>query len=543
MSVGTMKQSRKDFDFVVVGAGSAGCVLAARLSEDPSVSVCLLEAGPRDSHPLIRVPIGMLWLMRSPALNWRYRTVPQSALANRALYCPRGRTLGGSSAINAMIYTRGHRCDYDGWRDAGNPGWGYEEVLPYFNRAENQERGASQYHGVGGPLNVADPRSPNPLSRAFLESAIQAGYRANPDFSGAEQEGVGLYQLTQLNGARVSTAHAYLHPAQSRPNLTVITGAHATRIVIEHGRAAGIEYLKDGRPETARARAEVLLSAGAINTPQLLMLSGIGPADELTRHGIAVALDSRGVGANLQDHLDVIVVQACVKPVSYGLTLLNLLRTVPETLRFLVAHTGMLTTNGAEAGGFVRSGADRDVPDLQFHFTPIRLRNHTLDIGFMFGHGYSLHVCDLRPRSRGRISLASADPASPPLIDPRYLSDPGDIGTLVRGVKAARRILDQRAFDPYRGEEILPGARTRTDDEIGAFIRERAESIYHPVGTCRMGGDALAVVDARLRVRGVESLRVVDASIMPAIVGGNTNAPVVMIAEKAADMIREDGRG
>ncbi len=536
-----MKQPRTDFDFVVVGAGSAGCVLAARLSEDPSVSVCLLEAGPRDSHPLIRVPIGMLWLMRSPGLNWRYRTVPQDALANRALYCPRGRTLGGSSAINAMIYTRGHRSDYDAWRDAGNPGWGYDDVLPSFRRSENQERGATEFHGVGGPLNVADPRSPNELSRAFIESALQAGYRANADFNGAEQEGIGLYQLTQKNGERVSTAHAYLHPAQSRANLTVITGAHATRVALDRRRATGVEYLKDGRLQIAGARAEVLLSAGAINTPQLLMLSGIGPAGELTRHGIAVALDSPGVGADLQDHLDVIVVQACLKPVSYGFTPMSLLKGAAETLRYFIARTGMLTTNGAEAGGFIRSGNDRKLPDLQFHFTPIRLRNHTLDIGFMFGHGYSLHVCDLRPRSRGRVALAGADPARAPLIDPRYLSDPGDIDTLVRGVKAARRILQQRAFDPYRGEEILPGAGTRSDDDIRAFIRQRAESIYHPVGTCRMGGDALAVVDARLRVRGAESLRVVDASIMPAIVGGNTSAPVVMIAEKAAEMIREDG--
>ena len=537
-----MKRSRPEFDFVVVGGGSAGCVLAARLSEDPAASVCLLEAGPRDSHPLIRVPMGMLWLMRSPGLNWRYRTLAQRELAGRALYCPRGRTLGGSSAINAMIYTRGHRCDYDGWRDSGNPGWSYAEVLPYFRRAENQERGASEYHGGGGPLNVADPRSPNALSLAFLDAALQAGYRANPDFNGAEQEGVGLYQLTQANGVRVSTAHAYLRPAQSRPNLTVITGAHATRIVLERGRAAGVEYLKDGRRETAGARAEVLLSAGAINTPQLLMLSGIGPADELARHGIAVALDAPGVGANLQDHLDVIVVQACVRPVSYGLTPLNLLKTLPEALRFLVARTGMLTTNGAEAGGFVRSGADRDAPDLQFHFTPIRLRNHALDIAFMIGHGYSLHVCDLRPASRGRIALAGPDPVAPPRIDPCYLSDPADMEALVRGVKAARRVLDQRAFDPYRGAEILPGERTRSDEDIRAFIRQRAESIYHPVGIPSMGADATAVVDARLRVRGVEGLRAVDASIMPALVGGNTNAPVVMIAEKAADMIREDYR-
>jgi choline dehydrogenase-like flavoprotein len=529
------------FDYVVVGAGSAGCVLANRLSEDPNTRVCLLEAGPEDRHPLIHVPIGLLWLMHSRRLNWRYWTVPQAELAHRRLYCPRGRMLGGSSSSNAMCYTRGHPADYDRWRDLGNPGWGYEDVLPYFLRAENQERGASPFHGVGGPLHVCDLRSPSRLSLAFVEAALEAGYAANDDFNGAQQEGVGLYQVTQCRGLRCSAARAYLAPVRARRNLTVMTHAHVTRIVLNKRRAVAVALRHEGVSRTIGAAAEVILSAGAIGSPQLLMLSGIGPAEHLRERGVPPVLDRPEVGRNLQDHLDVIVVHACKTGASYGFTAATPLRLPLAAAQLAWSRRGMLTSNGAEAGGFMRSSLAETRPDLQFHFTPIRLRRHGLDVRFLFGHGYSLHVCGLRPKSRGMVTLNGPEPDAHPCIDPRYLSDAADLATLVAGFKAARRILRARAFDRYRGEELSPGPSVQTDGEIEAFIRQQAETIYHPVGTCRMGADAAAVVDPRLRVVGIERLRVVDASIMPTLVAGNTNAPVIMIAEKAAELIRRDG--
>lgn len=527
-----------EFDYVIVGAGSAGCALAARLSEDPAASVCLLEAGPRDRHPLIHVPFGILWMMHSRTLNWRYYTAPQRELGGRRLFWPRGKTLGGSSSSNAMCYTRGHRADYDAWRDLGNPGWGYADLLPYFRRAENRERGASEFHGTGGPLNVAPLRSPSPLSLAFVEAATAAGYPRNDDFSGADQEGVGLYEVTQVNGRRCSAARAYLRPAEGRPNLTVLTGAQATRVLFEGRRATGVALRQQGNERQVTARREVILSGGAINSPQLLLLSGVGPGAELQALGIPVVHDLPGVGKNLQDHLDVTVVQACTKAVSYGLTPVTALRGLADIARYIVAKRGMYTTNAAEAGGFVKSAPQEALPDLQFHFTTAPLSNHGLDVKFLLQQGYSLHVCDLRPLSRGQIRLAGPDPLAHAVIEPNYLADPRDLEKLVLGVKAARTILAAPAFDRYRGEEIRPGPGVQSDEEIRAFIRGRAETIYHPVGTCRMGNDPLAVVDAELRVRGLEGLRVADASIMPLLVGGNTNAPAIMIGEKAADLIR-----
>lgn len=527
-----------EFDYVIVGAGSAGCALAARLSEDPAASVCLLEAGPRDSHPLIHVPFGILWMMHSRRLNWRYYTAPQLELGGRRLFWPRGKTLGGSSSSNAMCYTRGHRADYDAWRDLGNPGWGYADLLPYFRRAENRERGDGEFHGVGGPLNVAPLRSPNPLSLAFVEAAASVGHRRNDDFSGAEQEGVGLYEVTQVNGQRCSSARAYLRPAEARPNLAVLTGAHATRVLFEGRRAVGVVYRRDGAERSVKARREVILSGGAINSPQLLLLSGIGPGAELQALGIPVVQDLPGVGKNLQDHLDVTVVQACTRPVSYGLTPVTALRGLADIARYLVSKRGMYTTNAAEAGGFVKSAPQEALPDLQFHFTTAPLSNHGLDVKFLLQQGYSLHVCDLRPLSRGEIRLAGPDPLAHPAIEPNYLSDPRDLEKLVLGVNAARRILAAPAFDPYRGDEIRPGPDVQDDEAIRGFIRARAETIYHPVGTCKMGNDPLAVVDAELRVRSISGLRVADASIMPVLVGGNTSAPAIMIGEKAADLIR-----
>lgn len=527
-----------EFDYVIVGAGSAGCALAARLSEDPGASVCLLEAGPRDTHPLIRVPFGILWLMHSRTLNWRYYTAPQERLNGRRLFWPRGRTLGGSSSSNAMCYTRGHPADYDAWRDMGNPGWGYADALPHFKRAENRERGATEFHGSGGPLNVAPLRSPNPLSLAFVEAAAAAGYRRNDDFSGAEQEGVGLYEVTQVNGERCSSARAYLRPAEGRPNIAVLTRAQATRVLFEGRRAAGVAFMQEGNERQVSARREMILCGGAINSPQLLLLSGVGPGAELQALGIPVIQDLPGVGKNLQDHLDVTVVQACVKPVSYGLTPRTALRGLADMVHYLAFRRGMYTTNAAEAGGFVKSAPGEALPDLQFHFTTAPLSNHGLDVKFLLQQGYSLHVCDLRPLSRGEIRLTGTNPLAHPAIEPNYLADPRDLEKLVLGVKAARRILAAPAFDPYRGEEIRPGPGVQSDEEIREFVRERAETIYHPAGTCRMGNDPLAVVDPELRVRGLEGLRVADASIMPLLVGGNTNAPAIMIGEKAADLIR-----
>jgi choline dehydrogenase-like flavoprotein len=490
------------------------------------------------------MPFGIAWLMWSRRLNWQYYTEPQEYLDGRRLFWPRGKTLGGSSASNAMCYTRGHPCDYDDWERLGNPGWSHETMLPYFRRAEHHEAGGTPWHGVGGPLNVAPLRSPNPLSLAFVEAGVQAGFPRNNDFSGPRQEGVGLYEVTQKDGRRHSAAHAFLHPAMNRPNLSVITGAQATGVILENGRATGVRYLRDGVAEELRCEAEVVLCGGAVNTPQLLMLSGIGAPETLTPHGIPVRHELPGVGRNLQDHLDSLVVHKATRAISYGLSPRTVLRAPRELYRYFRHGRGMFTSNAAEAGGFVRSTGDESVPDLQFHFTAVKLDAHGRNLSDSFlGHGFALHVCNLRPHSRGFIGLHSADPTAPPLIQPCYLSDARDMEKHVAAVKIARRVLAMPAFDEYRGQEIRPGKDAVSDEAIRAFVRRKAETIYHPVGTCRMGRDADAVVDARLRVRGLEGLRVVDASIMPTLVGGNTNAPVIAIAEKASDMIREDRAG
>lgn len=531
------------YDYVIVGAGSAGCVLAARLSEDADVKVCLLEAGPPDRHPLIHMPLGIMWMMRSKVLNWNFHTRTEPELNGRSLFWPRGRTLGGCSSSNAMCYMRGHPSDYDAWEKLGNPGWSFREVLPYFKRSEHQERGASPYHGTGGPLNVADLRHPSVLSKTFIQAGIQTGLPHNDDFNGDEQEGVGLFQVTQKNGRRCSTAAGFLRQASQRPNLTVITGAHARRVLFEGRRAVGVEYLRDGKLQQVRARQEVLLSAGAIQSPQLLMLSGLGERRQLEDAGIPVLAELPGVGKNLQDHLDVIVVDSCRKAVSWGITVKNVLLGGWNLLRYAFGGNGVFTTNGAEGCGFAKSTPSEPIPDLQFHFSPARLSRHSLDLGFMVGDGYSLHVCNLRPRSRGEIRLNGGDPFDKPDIRPNYLSDPDDMERMVRGVRLARKVLAAPAFDAYRGRTLLPDVPCETDAEVRQFVRQRAETIYHPVGTCKMGQDAMAVVDAQLRVRGVQGLRVVDASIMPLLVGGNTNAPVIMIAEKASDMIKAARRG
>ncbi|MGZ8313950.1 MAG: GMC family oxidoreductase [Telluria sp.] len=529
------------YDYIIVGGGSAGCVLAARLSADPALSVCLLEAGPRDSSPFIRVPLGIVRLMMSKKLNWQYFTQAQAGLDGRRLYWPRGKTLGGSSSTNAMIYTRGNRADYDHWAALGNPGWAFDDVLPLFLRSEHHEAGASPFHGSGGPLNVAALRSPNVLSRAFVDAAVAAGYPFNDDFNGAQQEGVNFYEVTQRQGERWSAARAFLHPALGRPNLTVLTGAHAERVLFDGKRAVGVAFRRGGSAASVGARREVLLAGGAINSPQLLMLSGIGAPQQLAHHGIALRHALPGVGRNLQDHLDVLVVQCCRLPVSLGMSARTLPAQFKRLYDYLAHRSGALTSNSAEAGGFVKSRAALALPDLQFHFTPARLDGHARTLRSaaftLWGHGYALHACPLRPASRGEVTLRSADPADPPLIDPRYLSERADLLAMIDCVRAARGVLAAAPFDPYRGAEIFPGAAVQSDADIEAFIRRKAETIYHPAGTCKMGSDPMAVVDHRLMVHGVAGLRVIDASIMPTLVAGNTNAAAIMIAEKGADMV------
>ena len=527
------------FDIIIVGAGSAGCVLAGRLSEDPSLRVCLLEAGPPDTSALIHCPGGLAAMAKSPharhAFNWGFETVPQPGLNGRRGYQPRGKVLGGSSSINAMIYTRGVPQDYDAWAAQGNAGWGWAEVLPWFKRAEHNERGADAWHGTGGPLNVMDLPTPNPFSRAFVEAGVQAGHVRNDDFNGPSQEGVGLYQETHKGGERFSAAKAYLAPNRARPNLTVITGAHATRVRIEGGRAVGVDYLQGGQLKTVRAEREVIVSAGALQSPQLLMLSGIGPADHLRQHGIEVRHELPGVGAHLHDHPD--VVQVWDVPGGrelVGISALGLWNTVRGVQQWRSQRTGPLTTNYAEAGGFIKSDAAEPVPDLQLHFVIGKLVNHGRTT--VFGHGFSCHVCVLRPKSRGSLRLASSDPLAPPLIDPAFLHDADDVRRMVAGFKLMRELLQQPALARHGGREH--SAAARTDAEIEAFIRQHADTIYHPVGSCRMGHGPMDVVDSELRVHGLQGLRVVDASVMPSLVGGNTNAPVIMMAEKAAALVR-----
>ncbi len=522
----------RSYDYIIVGAGSAGCVLANRLSADPAVEVLLLEAGPRDWNPFIHMPAGLAKLVNFKSLNWNYSTEPEPGLNNRRLYWPRGRVLGGSSSINAMCYSRGHRTDYDDWADAGAEGWSWDGVLPYFIRSEDQGRGPSDLHGVGGPLSVQDLSHVNPLSDVFIQAAEQAGFARNRDFNGPAQRGFGLYQVTQRDGRRCSAAAAYLKPVRRRRNLTVITGALTLGLEMESGpRVSGVRFRQRGMNRVARARREVLLSAGAINSPQLLMLSGIGPVDVLENADIPVIHELPEVGRNLQDHLDICTLTRCSQPVTY-----DQMNELMVGLRYFLHHQGEGTSNIAEAGGFLVSGRSRDDrPDIQMHFVPALLDDHGRNR--LPGDGYTLHACPLRPQSRGRITLHGKDPRQPPAIIANYLSEPEDLEMMLECVRLSREVLSQPAFRPFRAHEILPGNDIGNRDGLIEFIRTKAETIYHPVGTCRMGADLHSVVDPELRVRGVQGLRVIDASVMPTLVGGNTNAPTIMIAEKAADLI------
>jgi choline dehydrogenase len=534
-----MTVRRPTYRFIIVGAGSAGCVLAERLSADPANRVLLLEAGGRDINPFIHMPAGIARLVHNPRINWHYQTEPERELNGRRLYWPRGKVLGGSSSINAMCYVRGQPQDYDAWEQAGNPGWGFASVLPYFKRAERQQPGSrlaeSEYHGTAGRLCVEDLREVNSVSRTFIAAARVLGIPQNDDFNGRVQHGVGLYQVTQHEGRRCSSAVAYLRAARDRPNLTVATHRLATRVIMEGDRAVGVEAAHRGRLEEYRCDGEVLLCAGAINSPQLLLLSGIGPPDRLHECDIPVLLPLLGVGENLQDHLDICVLQKCTQPITYDLPLLGEAR---AALHYLLARRGPGVSNVAEAGAFLASPhASADRPDIQMHFVPAQLDDHGRNR--LPGHGYTLHACFLRPHSRGRISLHTRHAAAAPRIEANYLHDSRDLAVMIEAVLLAREILAASPFDPLRGSEVFPGAAVTTHAAIAKFIRERAETVYHPVGTCRMGTDELAVVDPQLRVHGARGLRVADASIMPALVSGNTNAPTIMIAEKAADLVLE----
>jgi choline dehydrogenase len=523
----------REYDYIVIGAGSAGCVLANRLSARGEARVLLLEAGSRDRNFFIHMPAGLAKLVTNTRINWNYYTEPEPRLAGRALYWPRGRVLGGSSSINAMCYTRGQREDYDAWAAAGNAGWDYASVLPYFRKAERHFAGPSEYHGGDGPLSVSKLRFRNPLTPVFVEAAVAAGYARNDDFNGATQAGFGFYQVTQRAGRRCSAARAYLSAILARANLEVIVEALAARCLFEGARATGVEYFIRGERRIARCTGEVLVAAGAIGSPQLLLLSGVGPAAHLREHRIDVQLDLPGVGANLQDHLDVCTLYKCTQPVTYDFGALG---EAWAALRYLCTRSGPGASNIAEAGGFIcgRLG-EGGRPDIQLHFVPAQLDDHGRNR--LSGHGFTLHACGLRPRSRGQIRLRSADPRAKPRIFANYLEDPHDLEVLLEGVRISRAIIAARPFDDFRGAEVFPGAGSTTRDALIDFVRRKAETIYHPVGTCRMGTDAQAVVDAELRVRGVTGLRVVDASIMPALVSGNTNAPTIMIAERAADLI------
>src|SRR5437763_1629444 len=534
------EQDIPEFDYIIVGAGSAGCVLANRLSADGKHSVLLLEAGPKDTNLWIHVPIGYGKLFKEKSVNWMYQTEPEPGLNGRQVFQPRGKVLGGSSSINGLLYVRGQHEDYDRWRQRGNAGWGYDDVLPYFRKAENQQRGDDKYHGTGGPLPVSDWRHHDPLSEAFVVAAAETGIPTNPDFNGATQEGAGFFQTTTRRGRRASTAFSYLRPAKTRSNLHIVTSALAQRILFEGRRAMAVEYKQEGRVRTARARKEILISSGGYNSPQLLQLSGVGPADLLKRHRIEIVLDAPGVGNDLQDHMQVRLITHCAQKVTLNDVVNNPIRRVMAGIQYAALRKGPLTIAAGTSGAFFKTSPRLASPDIQIHFLPFSTdkmgeKLHSFS-------GFTASVCQLRPESRGSLRIKSADPAMPPEIRINYLATETDRTAFIDGVKILRKILAAPALKPYCVNELYPGSKVVSDEDILAFCRQTGSTVYHPTSTCRMGNDPLAVVDQRLRVRGIAGLRVVDASVMPDLMSGNTNAPTIMIAEKASDMIVEDAR-
>ena len=525
-----------EVDYLVIGGGSGGSVMAGRLSENADVQVMLLEAGGQGDSWLVNTPAAAVAMLPTRLNNYAFETVPQSGLNGRKGYQPRGKGLGGSSAINAMVYTRGHRSDYDHWAALGNVGWSYDELLPYFKRSENNARIQDEFHGQGGPLHVSDLQTLNPFQQIYLNAAREAGFPINHDFNGATQEGLGIYQVTQHNGERWSAARGYLHPHMgTRRNLHVETGVQVTRIVFEGRRAVGVECLQSGSKRVIRARREVILCAGAFQSPQLLMVSGVGPGAHLQQHGIEVLHDLPGVGQNLQDHPDFIFGYAAKSLDLMGISVGGTVHMAREALKYIRTRQGFIGTNYAEAGGFLKTDPSLAAPDVQLHFVVGLVEDHARKLHA--AHGYSCHVCVLRPKSRGQVTLAHADARQAPLIDPAFLAHDDDLETLLQGYKLTQRLMNAPALASVRHKDVFT-AGVQTDDDIRHILRERSDTVYHPVGTCKMGTDAMAVVSPTLQVHGLEGLRVVDASVMPTLIGANTNATVIAMAEKAVDLMR-----
>ena len=522
------------YDYIVVGGGSAGCTIASRLSEDPANKVLLLEAGPKDTNPMIHMPGGCAEVLKSNSLNWQLWSTPQKNLNNRKLFVPRGRTLGGSSSANGMVYIRGHASDYNDWAAAGNKGWSYKEVLPYFKKSQDQARGADDYHGAGGELHVQDAPSDNPLFDLFIEAGKEIGIPQNDDFNGAEQEGIGRFQCTIRNGKRQSSAVAFLRPAAKRANLTVITGANVEKLELKGERAIGVHYRRGRASHRVKARKEIILSAGTIKNPQILQLSGIGHPDDLNRVGIATLHELTGVGRNLQEHLDLIIHYECTQPITLnGAARID--KQLMIGLNYMFFKKGVGAHNNIEGGAFLRSSSDEKRPDIQMHFCPAYMLDLTSPLPKQ--HGVTLHACNLRPKAQGTVTLASGDPSDQPLIDFNFLDNEQDWQKMISAFKISRELMHAAAWNGYLGKQLGPAANASSDEEIRAAIKEIADTIYHPVGTCKMGTDSSAVVGADLKVHGIDGLRVADASIIPSLIGGNTNAPAIMIGEKCADLI------